>query len=232
VLGTGGIVIGAGGVLSTGGAVIGTGGATASSQVCTDTTHCYLGIDGGAVPAAGNTYGIDGGFYVVGDPCTQASIVWDAASHCASGTICAKDPPYYQNWGVEIGLALKSSGGYSYPYDATANGVSGFFWEVTGTAPGMAVWVPLAAGSNACLMTSNNCTLLQPPWGNPLPSMGPGGNNYLTFGTMTYDDWGLDYFYPPPWDATRLDSIQWKVPARDFATPFSFCVQKVGVIHN
>ena len=49
---------------------------------------------------------------------------------------------------------------------------------------------------------------------------------------MSYDDWGVACSYPPPWDPTRLHSIQWKLPAQDFATPFNFCVQKVGVIHN
>ena len=49
---------------------------------------------------------------------------------------------------------------------------------------------------------------------------------------MDYDDWGSAYEYPPPWDATRLHSITWKVPARASATSFNFCVQKVGVIHN
>ena len=60
------------------------------------------------------------------------------------------------------------------------------------------------------------------------------GNNYVTIQTsyMSYDNWGLGYLYPPPWDPTHIHSIQWKLPAQTFATPFNFCVQKVGVIHN
>ena len=189
--------------------------------------------DLGGVPGGGNAFGIEGGFYAVGDSC--ATLTWDAATHCASGTVCAKDPPYYLNWGVEIGMTLKSSGGYDYGYDATANGVTGFFWEVTGTAPGMAVWLPQTAGLGACLTTSNKCTVLQPPWGNSMPSMGPSGSNFVMLSTMSmdYEDWGLGYVYPPAWDPTRIHSIQWKIPAGDyFSSTFNFCVKKVGVIHN
>jgi hypothetical protein len=127
---------------------------------------------------------------------------------------------------------LKSSAGYEYGYDATANGVAGFFWEVSGTAPGMKVWLPLAKSLSPCLQTSNACTLLEPPWGNSLPSPGPGGNNYVMLSSMAYDDWGMGYLYPPPWDPTRIDSIQWKIPAQAFPAAYNFCVQKVGVIHN
>jgi len=197
-----------------------------------DATHCYLGLDGSTAPGSGNSYGIDGGFYAVGDGCS--TINWNAATRCASGTLCAKDPPYYLNWGAEIALNLNSNNGYEYGYDSTANGVTGFFWEVTGTAPGMQVWVPITANLGACLQTTNACELQEPPWGNPTPTMGPGGNNFVMIQTpnMSYDNWGLGYTYPPPWDPTRLHSIQWKLPAQDFATPFSLCVQKVGVIHN
>jgi hypothetical protein len=61
-----------------------------------DATHCYLGLDGSTAPGSGNSYGIDGGFYAVGDGCS--TINWNAATRCASGTLCAKDPPYYLNW--------------------------------------------------------------------------------------------------------------------------------------
>jgi hypothetical protein len=227
--------IASGGVVVSGGTIASSGGASASTtQVCSDATHCSLGLDGSGVPASGNSYGIDGTFYVVGDPCTSASITWNAATRCASGILCAKDPPYYSNWGVEIALNLHCGGGYDYGYDASANGVAGFFWEVTGTAPGMQVWVALAANMGACLQTTNLCALQEPPWGNPTPSMGPAGNNSVMIqpGYMSYDDWGLGYTYPPPWDPTRLHSVQWKLPARALSTPFSFCVQNVGVIHN
>jgi hypothetical protein len=235
---SGGVVV-AGGSISTGGVVV-TGGTTtptttaATTQVCADATHCTLGMAGNGVPATGNSYGIDGAFYVVGDSCTSKSIIWDAANRCASGTLCAKDPPYYENWGAEISLNLKCGNGYDYGYDATANGVTGFFWEVTGTAPGMQVWLGLAANVGACLQTTNTCALSEPPWGNPSPSMGPTGNNYVSIQTlnMSYDDWGLGYTYPPPFDPTRLHSVQWKLPARALATPFNFCIQKVGVLHK
>ena len=64
--------------------------------------------------------------------------------------------------------------------------------------------------------------------------MGPTGNNYVLLGKtlMSYEDWGSGYSYPPPWDPTRIHSIQWKLPARSSSTPFNFCVDKVGVIGN
>jgi hypothetical protein len=164
----GGIIPAGGGATSMGGS----SGSTVPTQVCTDATHCYLGLDdNGGLPGAGNTYGIDGGFYAIGDGC--ATIHWDAATRCASGTLCAKDPPYYMNWGMEIGLALNSNGGYDYGYDATANGVSGFFWEVNGTAPGMAVRIPLTANSSPCLQTSNACTMME---GASVPLPAPGAS--------------------------------------------------------
>lgn len=222
--------VGGGGATATGGATTGTTG-TASNQVCPDATHCYLGLDGERAPLANNTYGIDGTFYLVGDGC--ATLTWDAQTRCASGTLCAKDPPNYLHWGAEIALNLRTGGGYDYPFDATAKGVTGFFWEVTGTAPGMQVWIPLTTNPGACLQTSG-CALNQPPWGNPAPSLGPSGKNYVQLQTssMSYDDWGASYDYPPPWDPTHLHSIVWKLPARASATPFNFCVQKVGVLHN
>ena len=237
--GSGAGAVVAGGAISTGGVVVTGGTSTPSStaattQVCADATHCTLGMDGSAVPASGNSYGIDGTFYVVGDPCTSASIKWDAANRCASGTLCAKDPPYYENWGVEISLNLNCGNGYDYGYDSTTNGVTGFFWEVTGSAPHMQVWLALAANVGACLQTTNACALDEPPWGNPSPSMGPTGNNYVSIQTvnMSYDDWGLGYTYPPPFDPTRLHSVQWKLPAQTLSTPFNFCIQKVGVLHK
>lgn len=222
--------VGGGGAIATGGVTTGTTG-TASNQVCPDATHCTLGLDGSRAPLSSNTYGIDGTFYLVGDGC--ATLTWDAQTRCASGTLCAKDPPDYLHWGAEIALNLRTGGGYDYPFDATAKGVTGFFWEITGTAPGMQVWIPLTTNPGACLQTSG-CALNQPPWGNPTPSLGPSGRNYVQLQTssMSYDDWGASYDYPPPWDPTQLHSIVWKLPARASATSFNFCVQKVGVLHN
>jgi hypothetical protein len=207
-------------------------GTTTPHEVCADATHCTLGLDGSSAPASGNSYGINGTFFPVGDGC--ATLTWNPQTRCASGTLCAKDPPNYLNWGAEVALNLKTGAGYDYPFDATAAGVTGFFWEITGTAPGMQVWVPLTTNPGECLQSSNTCALSQPPWGNPTPSLGPTGRNYVQLQTtlMSYDQWGSSYVYPPPWDPTRLHSLVWKLPAQTVATSFNFCVQNVGVIHN
>ena len=42
----------------------------------------------------------------------------------------------------------------------------------------------------------------------------------------------LGYIYPPPWDPTRIHSVQCKLPAQSLSVPYNFCVQKVGIIHN
>ncbi len=99
--------------------------------------------------------------------------------------------------------------------------------------PGTGGIIAGSGGVIACLQTTG-CALQEPPWGNPSPSMGPTGNNYVMIqtSTMSYDDWGLGYIYPPPWDPTRIHSVQWKLPAQSLSVPYNFCVQKVGIIHN
>ena len=114
VIAPGGITASSGGVIAPGGIIAGSGGAVATGALSPAAAACWpRGASSPATRAhrprfarrdpllsghrrrkraeAGNSYGIDGAFYAVGDGCS--TITWNAATRCASGVLCAKDPP-------------------------------------------------------------------------------------------------------------------------------------------
>src|SRR5262245_55097251 len=139
--GTGGI--GAGGASGN----AGTGGTAGGGAMCSNSNRLTLPIDeSGWVAAECNDLGIQGAFYCYDDGVNPTSCPPAAADGTrpppfrAGGGMCISGnttmDPTYAAWGAGIGLSLGDSGGtpsVKTAYDATANGVTGFDIDMTGS---------------------------------------------------------------------------------------------------
>ncbi len=149
-------------------------------------------------PASASDAG-DGGFT---SSFTQAT----AGTMCLSGTAAKVLGSDYTNmFGIGIGLDFNNQGGVKMPYNATANKVTGFSFNLTGV-PSVGVRIEL-----------------------PIPATDPSGDSWsltatkdgpvqIDLTTMTSDSHALkESFMPtsgtePPFDATKVESIQFHVP--------------------
>jgi hypothetical protein len=171
---------------------------------------------------------ISGSVYAYGDGC--ATLSWDKATRCASGVLCAPGPSY-QNWGVAIGFDFHNTGESGSPPNAKLTwnprdlGAIGVAWRISGTAPGLQVWVlnmdPVWSG----VCTAATCDIAGPPDG----PVNPAANGELYFASMIKDTWGSGVVYA--YDPAATDSLQFKLPAvRVGAQSFAFCLDQLGII--
>lgn len=227
-----------GGAAPTGGAATGgatTGGAGGASggsggQVLSSVDWLtFVDSDAPSSSSPNGALGINGLLYGYADSC--AVLNWDAQQRCASGTLC--NPADGANWGIAVGFDFKNTGATGVPpdtkqlWDPNDVGALGVAWEITGTAPGLQVWMlnmdPVWAGQ----CSAASCDIAGPPDGNPTPPL----LGQLLFSNMRKDDWGssgVRYIYDP----AKAYALQFKLPAIVVGpVSFSFCVKRVGIIH-
>jgi hypothetical protein len=171
---------------------------------------------------------VSGSVYAYGDGC--ATLSWDKATRCASGVLCSPGPTY-QNWGVAIGFDFRNTGDSGSPPNAKLTwnpedvGAIGVAWNITGTAPGLQLWVLNMDPSWAGVCTAATCDIPGPPDGMSSAS----ANGALYFSGMQKDTWnsGVAYTYSP----AATDSLQFKLAAiRAGAASFAFCLDRLGII--
>ena len=177
---------------------------------------------------ANGALNISGSVYAYGDGC--ATLTWDKATRCASGVLCEPGPTY-QNWGIAIGFDFYNTGESGSPANAKLTwnpedvDAIGVAWNITGTAPGLQVWVLNMDPTWNGVCTAATCDIAGPPDGEPVA----GSNGALYFATMDKDVWagGVDY----TWNPAATDSLQFKLAAiRAGAQSFAFCLDRLGII--
>lgn len=150
-------------------------------------------------PAATASDAGDGGFT---SSFTQAT----AGTMCLSGTAAKVLGSDYTNmFGIGIGLDFNNQGGVKMPYNATANKVTGFSFNLTGVpSSGVRIELPIPATDSS-----------GDAWAFTAMKDGP---VQIDLTTMTSDSHALkESFMPtsgtePPFDATKVESIQFHVP--------------------
>jgi hypothetical protein len=193
----------------------------------------WLSFDADQAPsslAPNGTYAVDGILFAYGDSC--ATINWDPATRCASGTLC--DPGVdAANWGMSIGFNFKYTGANGSPpnttelWDPDAVGALGIAWEISGEAPSLEAWVlnmdPIWNGNCASL----SCDIVGPPDGLRSPAL----KDQMLFSSLQKDNWGgsgVSYRFDP----AQVHALQFKLPAiYAGAVPFAFCVTRLGIVH-
>jgi len=223
--GSGGTTSTGSGGASFGGNVTGSGG-----QLAGITWLSFEGSAARAMSAPNSELGIDGILYGYSDSC--ATLSWDKATRCATGTLCAPGASF-ANWGVAVGFDFNNTGDEGMPantkrvWNPSEHGVRGVAWELTGTAPALQLWVlNMDPSHHGECSDSLTCDIAGPPDGAPTPQL----NGQLLFSNMRKDDWGgsgIAYTFDP----AAVHALQFKLPAVIAgAASFSFCVNRVGVI--
>lgn len=191
----------------------------------------WLELDGNRAPGSSPVnaeLGIEGSVYAYRDGC--ASLEWDEQTRCATGKLC--DAGFdFENWGIAVGFDFKNTGAAGDPpntkllWDPRDVGAKGFAWRITGSAPGLQVWVlnmdPRFGG--AC--SAETCEISGPPDGDAsAPLVGQ-----LLLSSMQKDDWngGVDYDFDP----AQVHALQIKLPAIQVgAASFAFCIEALGIV--
>lgn len=204
----------------------GSGGSVPTDPIPGDN---WLTLVGAAAPSdvsPNGALGIEGVFYAYGDACTTPSMMWDPQTRCLSGELCLADETG-ANWGVAIGFDLDNRSEVKHAWNATAAGVSGFTWLVSGAPRGLQFWVQNMDPSFNGTCSSMSCSIDGPPDGTNAAST----SGQLTFAGMQKDYWGgsgIAYSFDP----ANISSLQFKVPAAvdPFYASFDFCIDALGVL--
>jgi hypothetical protein len=174
---------------------------------------------------------ISGSMYSYGDGC--ATVAYDMATRCVSGVLC--DPgPEFANWGMAIGFDFHNTGAEGtppntkMPWNAPGVGAVGVAWQVSGTAPGLQVWLtnmdPMFGGQ--CML--DECAINGPPDGKRSTVLGV--TDSASFNNLVKDDWGgmgTVYAFNP----ANILAIQFKLAAVvSGPVTFDFCIDRIGVI--
>lgn len=213
-----------GGSGGSGGSVGGTGGSTTGIQWLTIEEDW---ADANVPP--NDTLGINGAFYAYADEC--ASLYWDPVTRCASGILC--DPGlYYENWGVAVGFDFRNTGEEGDPPDTkltwnpSAVGARGIAWQISGSAPGLQVWILNMDPSWSGQCSADSCEIAGPPDGTATAAL----NDQLLFNNMQKDDWGGSGTYYV-FDPADVHAMQFKLPAIIAGgSSFNFCIDRVGIV--
>lgn len=144
------------------------------------------------------------------------------------GTICMNGlaqeacggmvPCDYHRWGAGfgLGLATRSDTGILTPFDATAWGVTGVMFTLTGATS------PIRAQ-----ITIFNRETLGFIYGDPMGIVGD-GTKAAQFNEFAQPPWGDPTLVLDP---TQLDSIQFVVPSvAGSTTPYDFCVSNIQLV--
>jgi hypothetical protein len=181
--------------------------------------------------AANSSLNISGAIYSYTDGCATAT--WDAATRCVYGTLC--DPGAdFANWGMAVAFDFYNTGMDGDPpdtklvWDANAVAATGLAWRVTGTAPGLQVWVTNMDASFGGQCAVDECAIDGPPDGvasTPLNAVAQ-----MPFASMVKDDWGGSgtvYSFDP----SAILGLQFKMASiASGAASFDFCVEDIGII--
>jgi hypothetical protein len=213
-----------GGVASSGGSA---SGGSAGQAFKVDWLS-FVNSDAPSTLSPNGALGINGAVSSRHDSC--AALDWNETTRCASGTLC--NPNNGDNWGVALVFDFKHSGPDGTPpnttevWDPTEVSARGVAWEVTGTAPGLQVWVLNMAPEWNGQCSSETCEINGPPDGTAAAA--PSGQ--LLFSNMKKDDWGgsgLVYKYDP----AKVHALQFKLPAIVVGpVSFSFCLKSIGIV--
>ncbi|MCH2110150.1 MAG: hypothetical protein MK135_12550 [Polyangiaceae bacterium] len=224
---------------TTGGGVTGApaGGDTTGGDTATAAPPAGTAIANsmGWVDGAQNTYGIQGAFYTFSDSLDEEGNPGGGDSTiapaqftedlCVSGTAsqvdvnCSADDCYGLYWGAGVGLNLNQAtdeatgeGGTPDTWDASANGVTGFSFTISGADVPSSLRFKLGdAGGEFCT------------------SIGAGNNEIL------YTDLDENCWMPVAGATipTASKSIQWQVATNDASTTsFDFCIENFSVLTN
>lgn len=222
---------GGGGHSGTGGSSTDGGGGAGGSGPARITWLELVGSEAPASATVNAELGIAGTFYAYADACASASLSWNPSTRCASGTLC-EPGPQWENWGVAVGFDFKNTGESGEPpntkllWDPRNVSAQGVAWRVSGSAPGLQVWVLNMDSSFAGACSEDTCEIPGPPDGVAAAAL----NGELLFTNMQKDYWGApgtEYIFDP----ALVHALQFKLPAINVgAVSFSFCVDALGVI--
>jgi hypothetical protein len=129
---------------------------------------------------------------------------------CTSGTTSTASGA----WGAGIGLEL-NDGPPQQPYDATAHGVIGFCFELSGpTIPSTTVRVAFPTQEN-----NDNA---------PFEAFSAAGSHTVLLSNVEEGSWVTN---PVPFDETKIMLLQFQIPSSTTAAvPWDFCVQGLTAI--
>ncbi len=211
-----------------------TGAASTTGSVTPMTGINWLSLDGSwADPAAGvnGALNISGAVYAYGDAC--ASVNWDPDTRCVSGTLCEPGSDF-ANWGMAVAFDFHNTGESGTPpdtkmaWDANAVGAVGVAWQVSGTAPGLQVWVTNMDPSWNGQCSADECAIDGPPDGKTTTVLG--APDQMLFSSMVKDDWGgagTSYSF----SSSSILTLQFKLASVvSGATAFDFCIDQIGIV--
>jgi hypothetical protein len=224
--GTGGSSGGSSGSSGSGGTG-GTGGV-----MCSNANRSTLPIDeAGWVARECNDKNIQGAFYCYTDELNPTSCPPAAADGTrpppfrAGGGMCISGnttvDPTYDAWGAGLGLSLNETGGMDSSkeaYNATANGVTGFHLDITGSTGNL----PLRVGYTGAAAPMGAQPFVQIP-----------------AGVTSLDVPIADALVPESWDDANAGThanpmsifdLQVQIPGGDAATAYDFCITNVTPI--
>jgi hypothetical protein len=182
--------------------------------------------DGAVVPADGLVHS-DFDPVSATDTATEPSKFDDGTtSICISGTAAQvtdpanpATPPYDKIWGGGIGMNLSQDddGGAPMPFDASAKGITGFEFKMTGDVQSATIRFKATQAG----LVEDFCAKITILPGQPIQ---------VRFADLTHMCWGTDGTMTL--DVTQLEAIQWQI-VTGTASPYNitnFCVTELGYL--
>ena len=201
--------------------------------VCSNADKSTLPIDAkGWVARECNERNIQGAFYCYDDGVNPTSCPPAAADGTrpppfrAGGGMCISGnttlDPTYAAWGAGIGLSLGDSGGMpsvKSAYDATANGVTGFHLDITGTTGNL----PLRVGYTGAAAPVGAQPFV------PFPA-GATDLDVLIADALVPESWTTDPNAGTHANPSSIFDLQVQITGGDAATTYDFCITNVTPI--
>jgi hypothetical protein len=182
-----------------------------------------------------HSFNISGVVYGYADSC--ATMTWDPVNRCISGTLCTPGASF-QNWGVAIGFDFHNTGETGTPanaklaWDPAAVNARGVAWQLSGSVPGLELWVLQMDPKWAGTCTAESCEIAGPPYGyGPIGSIDTGTMYFTNTAGWLHDDWGGSGTLYSLRTADTV-SLQFKLPARTAGgQSYKLCVSRLGIIY-
>jgi hypothetical protein len=223
---------GGGSGTGTGGTGNGGGSGGSGGVMCSNPAGAALPIDAsGWVARECNDHGIQGAFYCYDDminptSCPPAAAdgtrpppFLDGRGMCISGNTTVD--PTYAAWGAGLGLTLndpQATPPRKDPYNATANGVTGFHLDIAGNTGGL----PLRVGYSITAVAEGAQPFVQFPAG--VTSL-----DVAIQDAIVPSDW-MDVNAGAQPDPAAIFDLQVQIPGGEVATPYDFCITNVTPI--
>jgi hypothetical protein len=201
--------------------------------MCSNANKSTLPIDeSGWVARECNDRNIQGAFYCYDDGINPTSCPAAAADGtrpppfragsgmCISGNTTLD--PTYAAWGAGIGLSLGDSGGMpsvKSAYDATANGVTGFHLDITGSTGNL----PLRVGYTGAAAPVGAQPFVQFP-------AGATSLDVPIADALVPESWTTDPNAGTHANPSSVFDLQVQITGGDAATPYDFCITNVTPI--